>query len=120
MLPLRVFRRLICLQLEISVRLINWWSNLKLTGTKPPRAKCTRLRLLGSCTEGSGSLGLRLTKSSGAGSKSAGSCGCGAFEELAVKAGPKHDARTESTASLLLAESRIACAENTSGLLLRL
>ena len=83
---------------------MNRRSNLKLTGTESPRAKCARLRLLGSCTEGSGGLRLRLTKSSGTGPESTGACGCGAFEGLAAKARPKHDTRTESAASLLLAE----------------
>ena len=97
---------------------MDWRSNLKLTGIESPCAKCTCLWLLGSCTEGCGGLRLCLTKSTGTRPESTGTCGCGAFKESAAKVRLKQDTRTESAASLLLAESRIACAENAPSLLL--
>ena len=89
-----------------------------LTGTKSPGAKRACLGLLGSSTEGSGGLGLRLTKRSGSGAKSTSACGRSAFEVLAARVRVRRDNRTESAGGRLLAETRGTRTKETSSLLL--
>ena len=92
----------------------------KLTGTEAPSAKCACLQLLGSSTKGGRCLGLRLTKGSSSGTERTSACDRGAFKVTIARTSLKREFHTESPGGGLLTESKVTCAEEASGFLLRL
>ena len=105
---------------KYGVRVREMTRAFKLTGTEAPSAKCACLQLLGSSTKGGRCLGLRLTKGSSSGTKRTSTCDRGAFKVTIARTSLKREIHTESPGGGLLTESKVTCAEEATGLLLRL